>query len=223
MNAKTHDFVLQNTRLRSLPLLPEIQLHLADEVIVIWRRMQEEAGDADMAPPFWAFAWVGGQALARYVLDHPTEVAGKRVVDLAAGSGLCAVAAMLAGAASALAADVDPYCRGAVALNAAVNRVTVEFTDSDLTVAGPPHADVVLAGDVCYEQPMADRVLSWLLEANRHGVRVLFGDPGRDYFPRRDLVQLAEYEVRTTRDLEGSEVRRAGVYTFPDPVARERQ
>jgi predicted nicotinamide N-methyase len=165
-------------------------------------------------PPFWAFAWIGGLALARYLLDHPGEVAGKRVLDFATGSGLCAIAAMKAGAAYALAADVDAFCEAAVALNARTNGVRVAFTDRDLLDADPPETDLILAGDICYEGPLAARALAWLQAAHRRGTRVLIGDPGRTYFPREALIRLAEYEVPTTRELEDTEVKWAGVFTF---------
>src|SRR5690606_16467518 len=139
---------------------------------------------------------------ARYLLDHPQEVAGKRVLDFAAGSGLVGIAAMKAGAASALCADIDPFCAAAVEANAAVNSVVLDFTSDDLLDAPPPQVDVICAGDVCYEKPMTDRVLAWLTEAKARGTRVLIGDPGRTYFPREGLTFLAEYRVPTTRELE---------------------
>jgi predicted nicotinamide N-methyase len=167
-----------------------------------------------MNPPFWAFAWVGGQAVARYLLDHPADVAGKRVVDVGAGSGLCAIAALKAGAAHALAADVDPLCEEAVALNARANGVSVTFSGSDLLDADPPDTDLILAGDVCYEKPLAERVLSWLKRAHGRGVRVLIGDPGRPPFRREGLVRLADYQVPTTRELEDRPVKQTGVFTL---------
>lgn len=205
-------FILQHTHLQRLPLIPELQLHLAEEVTPLWRMVEEELGD--MSLPFWAFAWVGGQAIARYLLDHPQEVAGQRVVDVAAGSGLCAIAAMKAGAASALAADVDPFCEETVALNARANNVSVAFTRRDLLDRDPPDTNLILAGDVFYEQPLARRVLAWLQQARDRGVRVLIGDPGREYFPRDGLIRVAEYHVPTTRELEDSKVKRTGVFTL---------
>jgi predicted nicotinamide N-methyase len=208
-------FILDNTRLQAPPHTPELQLWLADEVTPIWRLTEEELGELGLPPPFWAFAWAGGQALARYLLDHPDEVAGKRVVDFATGSGLVAIAAMRAGAAHVLAADIDPFCAAAVALNAEANGVAVSFTDANLLDVAPPTADLILAGDVCYERPMAERVLAWLAEARATGTRVLIGDPGRSYFPKSGLVHLAEYRVPTTRELEDADVKRSSVWALP--------
>jgi predicted nicotinamide N-methyase len=208
-------FILQHTRLQHPPHTPELCLYLADEVLPLWTMIEQDTGTRGVAPPFWAFAWAGGQAVARYLLDHSEVVAGKRVLDFAAGSGLCAIAAMIAGAAYAVAADVDPHCEAAVAINARANRVRVAFTGCDLLDTDPPDADLIVAGDVCYEQPLATRVLAWLQTAHARGIGVLIGDPGRTYFPHRDLVRLADYAVPTSRDLEGVEVKRARVFTFP--------
>jgi predicted nicotinamide N-methyase len=183
--------------------------------MALWRLMEQEQGGQEVPPPFWAFAWVGGQAIARYLLDHPQTVAGRRVVDFATGSGLCAIAAMRAGAAHALAADIDPICATAVAMNARANGVRVAFTNRDLLAADPPETDLILAGDVCYEEPVAARVLDWLHAAHTRGARVLIGDPGRAYFPRTGLARLANYDIPTTRDLEGVMVKRTSVFTFP--------
>jgi predicted nicotinamide N-methyase len=208
-------FILENTRLQTPPHTPEIRLHLADEVTPLWRMTEEALSEIGLPPPFWAFAWAGGQAVARYVLDHPEVVAGKRVVDFATGSGLVAIAAMKAGAASVLGSDIDGFCGPAVALNAAANGVAVTFTDTDLLDAPPPQAGVILAGDICYEQPLAGRVLAWLATARAGGATVLIGDPMRTYFPREGLVHLAEYQVPTTRELEDYEVKRTSVWAFP--------
>jgi len=210
----TQAFVLRHTRPQRPAFVPELRLHLADEVLPLWRLVEAQRG-AGTPPPFWAFAWAGGQAVARYLLDHAATTAGRRVVDFAAGSGLCAIAAMKVGAASALAADVDVFSGAAVAANARINAVRVAFTGRDLLLADPPDADLFLAGDVCYEQVLATRVVAWLRMAHARGARVLIGDPGRTYFPRAGLVQLAEYRVPTTRELEDAEVKRAGVFTFP--------
>ena len=205
-------FILANTRLQVVPHAPEISLWLADEITPIWKLTEEELGELGLPPPFWAFAWAGGQALARWLLDHPEQVAGRRVVDFATGSGLVAIAAMKAGAASALGADIDPFCGAAVTLNAKANEVPVDFTDADLLDQPPPAADLICAGDVCYEQPMAGRVLDWLHQAKRQGSTVLIGDPGRTYFPRTGLTLLAEYQVPTTRELEDYEIKRTAVW-----------
>jgi len=174
--------------------------------------VQAELADDTLPPPFWAFAWLGGQAVARYLLDTPAEVAGRRVLDLATGSGLCALAARRAGADAVTAVDVDPVAVTAAGLNAAANGLTVTVRLDDVLDRPAPDVDVVLAGDVFYDAAMSERVLPWLLEAARRGVRVLVGDPGRHYLPRAVLVELASYEVPTTRDLEGADVRTARVY-----------
>ena len=207
-------FIAANTRLQTVPHAPEIRLWLADEITPLWRLTEEELGEMGLPPPFWAFAWAGGQALARWLLDHPEEVAGKRVLDFASGSGLVGVAAMKAGAASVLCADIDPFCGAAVALNAEANGVALAFTDRDVLDAPPPPADVICAGDVCYEKPMTDRVLAWLGQAKARGTRVLIGDPGRTYFPKDGLTFLAEYQVPTTRELEDLAIKRSSVWAL---------
>lgn len=208
-------FIAANTRIQTVPHAPEISLWLADEITPIWRLTEEELGEMGVPPPFWAFAWAGGQALSRWLLDNPDEVAGKRVLDFAAGSGLVGIAAMKAGAASTLCADIDPFCGAAVALNAAVNSVILDFTDANLLDAPPPAVDVICAGDVCYEKPMTERVLAWLAQARANGTRVLIGDPHRTYFPREGLSFLAEYQVETTRELEDFEIKRTSVWAMP--------
>ncbi len=205
-------FILANTRLQPVNHAPEISLWLADEVTPIWRLTEEELGEMGVPPPFWAFAWAGGQALARYLLDHPDEAAVRRVLDLAAGSGLVGVAAIKAGAAHVLCADIDPFCEAAVALNAAANGVSLDFTAQNLLEGEPPAVDLICAGDVFYERPMAERVIAWLKTARDRGAEVLIGDPRRSYFPKGELIQVAEYEVPTTRELEDQAVKRSGVY-----------
>ena len=207
-------FIAANTRLQTVPHAPEIRLWLADEITPIWRLTEEELGEMGLPPPFWAFAWAGGQALARWLLDHPAEAAGKRVLDFASGSGLIGIAAMKAGAASVLCADIDPFCGAAVAMNAQANGVALDFTDRDLLDAPPPDADLICAGDVCYEKPMTDRVMAWLGEARARGTRVLIGDPGRTYFPKDGLTFLAEYQVPTTRELEDLAIKRSAVWAL---------
>ena len=209
-------FIRENTALQPVPHTPEISLYVADEITPIWKMTEDGLGAMGIAPPFWAFAWAGGQGLARYVLDHPAIVAGKRVLDFASGSGLVAIAAVKAGAAHALACDIDPICRAAIAVNAEANGVHVEATIADLLDQPPPAVDVILAGDICYEKTVAGRVLAWLEAAHAAGVKVLLGDPGRTYFPKSGLQQLAQYEVKTTRELEDFEIKRTGVWTFPD-------
>lgn len=214
MDARREAFILRHTRLQRPPHVPEIQLHLADEMMPLWESIEEELGEREGAPPFWAFAWAGGLALTRYLLDDFDVVRERRVLDFATGSGLCAIGAVKSGAAHALAADTDVFAEEAVALNALVNGVEVAFTGRDLLLADPPEVDVILAGDICYEEPLAARVIAWLREAQARGTHVLIGDPFRAHLPG-GLVQLAEYKVPTTRDLEDAEVKRAGVFTFP--------
>ena len=208
-------FIRDNTRLQAPPHAPEIQLYLADEITPIWRLTEEELGAMGLPPPFWAFAWAGGQALARYLLDHPEVVAGQRVVDFATGSGLVAIAAMKAGASFCLCADIDPFCEAAVAANSRSNGVALTFIGHDLLAGPPPDVDVIYAGDICYERPMTDAILAWLGQARDRGVRVMIGDPGRTYFPRTGLLKLAEYQVPTTRELEDMEVKNTAVRTLP--------
>jgi len=208
-------FILENTRLQRPPHTPELILHLADEITPIWRMTEEALAEIGLPPPFWAFAWAGGQALARYILDHPEEVAGKRVIDFASGSGIVGVAAMKAGAGHVLGADIDPFCGAALALNSEANGVRTEFTDRDLLEEPAPETDVILAGDICYEKPLAQKVMDWLAAAHVRGTRVLIGDPGRSYFPRVGLEKLAEYQVPTTRELEDQEIKKTAVWTLP--------
>ncbi len=212
--ANAPEFIAANTRLQTVPHAPEISLWLADEITPLWRLTEEELGAMGLPPPFWAFAWAGGQALARWLLDHPAEVAGKRVIDLATGSGLVGIAAMKAGAASVLAADIDPFCAAAVAANARSNGVEIAFTNANLLDAPPPPVDLICAGDVFYEKPMAEAVLAWLKQAQANGTRVIVGDPGRTYFPQSGLTLLAEYTVATTRELEDQEVKRSRVWSL---------
>jgi predicted nicotinamide N-methyase len=198
-------FVLAHTTLQQPAIVPEIQLHLCDDIVDFWKVTGEDA-----PPPFWAVAWLGGQALARYVLDHPGEVRRRRVLDLGSGSGLVAIAARLAGASTVVAADIDPSCATAIELNAAANGVDVEVTLDDLLDEDPPDVDVVLAGDVWYERETAERVTSWLV---RSRARVLLGDPGRAYLPQEGWLELASYDIPTTRDLEGVESKRVRVFS----------
>jgi predicted nicotinamide N-methyase len=206
------DFIKANTRLLPVPLVPEVQLHLAEESLAIWRQTEEELGRMNVPPPWWAFAWAGGQALARYVLDNRALAAGRRVLDLGAGSGLAGIAALKAGAARVLAADTDPFALAAVALNAAVNRVTMEATDRDLLAAPPARFDLLLVGDLFYERVLAERVLAFLEVARSQGAAVLVGDPRRSYFPNARFEPVAEYSVPVTRDLEDMEIKRTAVW-----------
>lgn len=205
-------FIQANTGLLAVPLVPEIRLHLAEESLPIWQKTEEELGRLNVPPPWWAFAWAGGQALARYLLDHPTEVAGRSVLDLGAGSGLTGIAAMKAGARQALAADTDPFALAAIALNAGANDVALETTDRDLLGESPAPFDVVLVGDLFYERALAERVLAFLEAARCQGADVLVGDPRRSYFPKGRFRQVAEYSVPVTRDLEDVEIKRTAVW-----------
>jgi predicted nicotinamide N-methyase len=194
-------FVREQTRLGAPPLVPEIALHLASEVTPLWRATEATLAARDVPPPYWAFAWPGGQALARYLLDQPRGVRGRRVLDFAAGSGLAAIAAARAGAAAVTAADIDACAAAAIALNAAANDADVEIVIDDL-IDRPSAWDVVLAGDVCYEQPMAGRTIGWLRTLAAAGTEVLMGDPGRSYRPQDGLRELARYQVPTSLELE---------------------
>jgi predicted nicotinamide N-methyase len=210
-------FVRANTRLLPVPHAPEIPLHLADEAMELWQKTEDDLGAIGLPPPYWAFAWAGGQALARYVLDRPIEVAGLDVLDFGAGSGLAGVAAARAGAARVTAADIDRFAQAAIALNAAANGVVIAATVADV-IGRDDGWDVVLAGDVCYERPMAERVTAWLAGLSARGARILIGDPGRTYLPRDRLAKLAEYMVPTTTALEDHAVRRTAVWTFSAAV-----
>jgi predicted nicotinamide N-methyase len=207
-------FVAHHTRLQPVPGVPGVRLHLAGEVGPVWRATEAALGIAGAPIPFWAFAWAGGLALARFVQEHPYEVEGKRVLDLATGSGLVGITAALAGASSVTAADIDPYAEAAVGLNARANGVQITFTGRDLLDDEPPEIDVLLAADTWYESPLAGRVLPWLGLAVRRGSRVLVGDPGRRYLPADGLVPLASYEVETTTQLEDRPVIRSTVFTL---------
>ena len=206
-------FIAGNTRLLAPPLVPEIRLHLAEESLPIWRRTEEELGELNVPPPYWAFAWAGGQALARYLLDNPGLVAGKPVLDLGSGSGLTAIAAMRADAASTLAADIDRVALAAVTLNAAANGVAVATTASDLLAAAPAATfAVVLVGDLFYERQLAEQVERYIESAAGAGARVLIGDPGRSYFPKGRFEKVAEYRVPVTRELEDAEIKQTAVW-----------
>ena len=211
--ASRRSFVRRHTRLQDVPDVPGMRLHLGDDVTAVWHRTGEFLDLADPPLPYWAFAWSGGLGIARYLLDHPDEVAGQAVVDVGTGSGLCAIVAARLDAASVQAVDIDPFAPAAVELNARANRVRVGFSGRDLLDAPPPPCDVLLAGDVSYEGPMADRMTAWLRAAAANGTRVLIGDPGRAYLPA-GLERLATYRVRTSREIEEAETTEAVVYTI---------
>ncbi len=206
-------FILDNTGIMRPPHVPELRLHLATEAHELWLKTEDELEEIGLPPPFWAFAWAGGQGLARYVLDHPESVCGKHVLDFASGSGLVAIAAAKAGASEVLAADIDPWTETAIRLNAALNDVDIGFTGFDL-VGRPVEADVLLAGDVFYDRAFADLLLPWFLALTEKGVSVLVGDPGRAYLPKERLRAEATYQVPVTRALEDSEVKKTTVWRF---------
>jgi predicted nicotinamide N-methyase len=204
-------FIRENTRVLGPSHVPELQLYLADDAVSLWQLTEEQLGELGLPPPFWAFAWAGGQALARYVLDHPEIVRGQSVLDVASGSGLVAIAAMKAGAASALAIDIDAFASHAAILNAELNSVSVQTSDAD-PVGQPTDAQVILVGDLFYDRDLAPRVLDWLIAQQNAGKRVLIGDPGRTYLPRDKLELIAAYDIPVTRALEDAEVKRAAVW-----------
>ena len=212
MAASPRAFVLRHTRLRPIPGLEAIRLHLADDVLPVWRALQLETDDPEAALPYWAAAWGGGLAIARHLAEHPELVAERRVYDLASGSGLCAIAAAQAGAARVDAVDIDEFAVASIALNARANGCRIGVTRGDALADEPPDTDVVLAGDCWYDSGLARRVLPWLRQAQRQGIDVLVGDPGRAYLPVDALVELAAYEVRTTSDVEDFAFTTARVY-----------
>jgi predicted nicotinamide N-methyase len=205
-------FVGDNTAVETLPLVPEIRLHLATEVTPIWQASEESLAQGAVPPPFWAFAWAGGQALARYLLDHPEIVAGGTVLDFGSGSGLVAIASAKAGACHVLAAEIDHFAAAAIALNAALNAVTLEIRTTDIIGIIDAGWEIVTAGDVCYEREMAERVVPWLRALADNGVLVLLGDPGRAYLPKRGLVERARHLVPTSREIEDREIRETVVW-----------
>ena len=209
--------VRADTRLRPVPLVPEIRLHQADDPISLWERTEQARGQAGLDPPFWAFAWAGGQALARYLLDHPSVARGRDVTDIASGSGLVAIAAALAGAAAVAAYDIDPLAAVAIEVNAEANGVAVRavcadvLDDEDRPARGP---GLVLAADAFYQRDLADRVMRFAGRAQARGACVLLGDLGRAYLPRSGLTPLASYDVPVPRALEDSAVKRTTVWAL---------
>ena len=212
MNSKAR-FILENTSIFSPPHVPEVRLHLADEAHDLWHKTEEELDQSGLPPPFWAFAWAGGQGLARFVLDNPGTVRGKRVIDFASGSGLVGIAAIMAGASEATCADIDPYAFEAAQLNASLNNMSVSPVCRNL-IGGMPEADVILAGDVFYDRQFAAELTPWFEALAARGVDIVVGDPGRAYLPKQRLEQLAVYEVPVTRALEDADVKRTHVWRF---------
>ncbi len=210
MWSREADFIRANTVPSAPPLLPEIRLYLATEITPLWQATEATLGREQLPPPYWAFAWAGGQALARHVLDHPELVRGKHVLDFGAGSGLLALAAARAGAASAAAVEIDAFAVAAIAANAALNRLAVAVERADIIGRRPVPWQVVLVGDMCYERPLAERLTGWLRCLVEDGALVLLGDPGRNYLPKEGLIEVARYTVPTPLDLE-DRVTREGV------------
>ena len=211
MSRDPASFVRANTVLAAPPLVPEIRLHLASEVTPLWQATEALLEREGLPPPYWAFAWPGGQAVARHVLDHPELVRGRSAIDIGAGSGLLAIAAAMAGARSVIAADIDAFAAAAIALNAAANRAAVTVRTDDLIGSGAT-ADVLLVGDMCYERPLAERLTRWLHERAAQGALVLLGDPGRAYLPQSGLTELSRYTVPTPLDLEDRTSRESVVW-----------
>jgi predicted nicotinamide N-methyase len=214
MNHDPAGFIRAHTHCTRPPLVPEVKLHLAGEVTPLWEATEGELGRSNTSPPYWGYAWPGGQAVTRYLLDRPDLVAGKTLLDFAAGSGLTAIGAALCGA-RARAVEIDAFAAAAIGLNAALNGVAVEVLCEDIVGQPQPGTDVVIAGDVCYERPMAERVLAWFKELANAGALVLIGDPGRAYLPREGLEKLATYNVPTTLDLEDRTERVTSVWRMP--------
>ncbi|MBP1852259.1 methyltransferase [Rhizobium halophytocola] len=213
MKTEPERFILDNTDWLRPPHVPEIRLRLASEVHDLWLKTEDELEAIGLPPPFWAFAWAGGQGLARYLLDHPETMRGKRVLDFASGSGLVAIAAAKAGARHVTAADIDPWTQTAIALNAAGNETSIAVSVEDM-IGRQDGWDVVLAGDVFYDKDFADRLVPWFGTLARQGTLVLVGDPGRSYCPRDRLDAVATYAVPVTRILEDSEVKKTTVWRF---------
>ena len=205
------DFIRRTTRLLPVPAVPAIRLHTADEATELWQQTEDELGRTGLPPPFWAFPWAGGQALARYLSEQPEVVRGRTVLDVASGSGLVAIAAARAGASAVWANDIDEFAQAAARLNAAENRVSVQLLPGD-RVGCDEGWDVVLAGDVSYQRDMAERLLGWFEALGQRGAVVLIGDPGRSYLPRHRLVEVAAYDVPVPRALEDADVKRATVW-----------
>ena len=222
------DFIRANTAIGPPPLVPEVRLYLADAVTPLWHATEASLARDQLPPPYWAFAWPGGQALARFVLDRPETVRGKRVLDLGAGSGVAAIAAALAGAAAVTAAEIDPFAVAAITLNAALNAVEIAVETRDFLGIFPRHSgifcaqsdtfaaftdtDIILIGDMCYEWPLAESLVAYLRQRAAAGAEVLLGDPGRAYLPQRGLEAVILYDVPTSLDLEDRTLRRTTLY-----------
>jgi predicted nicotinamide N-methyase len=213
MKTEPRQFILENTAIMAPPHVPELSLHLADEAHDLWLKTEEELEEIGLPPPFWAFAWAGGQGLARYILDNRHVVRGKRVLDFATGSGLVAIAARMAGAASVTAVDIDPWTESAVQMNAALNKVDIAFAGGDV-IGSERGEEVILAGDVFYDRSFAENLMPWFEELVSDAKTVLVGDPGRNYCPKDRLEKLAEYQVPVTRALEDNAVKKTTVWRY---------
>jgi predicted nicotinamide N-methyase len=211
------EFILGNTARTQAPLVPEITLHLASEVTPLWHATEEVLARNGLPPPYWAFAWPGGQTFARLLLDRPELVRGRSVLDFAAGCGIAAIAAAKSGAARVVASEIDDFAMAAIALNSRLNDVDIEIIGDDLLAKPPAGWDLILAGDVCYEKPMADRTLAWLDRAVEGGAEVLIADPGRAYLPKSGLFEIARHDVPTSLDLENRKIMTTVIYRYVPP------
>jgi predicted nicotinamide N-methyase len=218
MSSDPEAFIRANTAIGTPALAPEIKLHLASEVTPLWHATEATLATSQLPPPYWAFAWPGGQALARHLLDHPALVAGKSVLDIGAGSGLVAIAAKQAGAAHVVAAEIDAFAIAAIRLNAALNAIAIETESRDL-VGGESQWDTILVGDMCYERPLADRLTAWLRQLAARGTTVFLGDPGRAYLPKDGLSEIARYSVPTSLDLEDRTMRETVIWQLGRTIA----
>ena len=205
-------FIRANTALGAPPLVPEIELHLASEITPLWLATEKKLAQTQLPPPYWAFAWAGGQALARHLLDHPEIVRDRLVLDFGAGSGLLAIAAVKAGARLATAAEIDPFAAAAIALNADHNAVSLAIELADVIGRVPPPWETIVVGDMCYERPLAERMTAWLRQCAGAGATVLLGDPGRTYLPASGLAEVARYTVPTPLELEDRTSRESVVW-----------
>jgi predicted nicotinamide N-methyase len=216
MSSDPEDFIRANTAIATPSLVPEIKLHLATEVTPLWHATEATLETSQLPPPYWAFAWPGGQALARHLLDHPALIAGKAVLDIGAGSGLVSIAARQAGAAQVTAAEIDAFAIAAIRLNAALNAVDIESESRDL-IGSEGRWDTILVGDMCYERPLADRLTAWLRQLASQGATVMVGDPGRAYLPKDGLREVARYNVPTSLDLEDRTMRETLIWQLSAP------
>jgi predicted nicotinamide N-methyase len=207
-------FVRENTVMTQAPLVPEITLHLASEVTPLWHATEEVLEQNGLPPPYWAFAWPGGQTFARLLLDRPELARGRKVLDFAAGCGIAAIAAAKSGAVQVVATEIDAFAVAALRLNAALNGVVFDILEGDILAEPPTGWDLILAGDVCYEKPMADRTLAWLDLAVARGAEVLIADPGRAYLPRSGLSEITRHDVPTSLDLENRKIMTTLIYRY---------